>query len=144
MFKKILLILSVLIFTFSFSQKNKYYVRIDFSSICCGPPSAENLQEYFLKYQKENKLQKFEIWTENGLGDEGEYALYIGVDQLIKNSDDQFWNGINTIVNEFSKTRNENQDGVIKIHESLVFKAILIQKQKNPTTEVSKMTLYKY
>lgn len=140
--KKLLLFSFPLLFAISFAQKNEKYVRIDFSSICCGPPSDQPLINYLEEFRQKNKLKDFEIWLETGLGDEGEYALYIGVDRLNPKKENTFISGIKSIVNDFESSRNINQDGNIRFHDDLVKKDELIKKQNKRTNRYSKLVLY--
>ena len=140
--KKLLLFSFPLLFAISFAQKNEKYVRIDLSSICCGPPSDQPLINYLEEFRQKNKLKDFEIWLETGLGDEGEYALYIGVDRLNPKKENTFISGIKSIVNDFESSRNINQDGNIRFHDDLVKKDELIKKQNKRTNRYSKLVLY--
>ncbi len=117
-------------------------MRIDFSSICCGPPSDQPFINYLEEFRQKNKLKDFEIWLETGLGDEGEYALYIGVDRLNPKKENTFISGIKSIVNDFESSRNINQDGNIRFHDDLVKKDELIKKQNKRTNRYSKLVLY--
>ena len=140
--KKLLLFSFPLLFAISFAQKNEKFVRIDFSSICCGPPSDQPLINYLEEFRQKNKLKDFEIWLETGLGDEGEYALYIGVDRLNPKKENTFISGIKSIVNDFESSRNINQDGNIRFHDDLVKIDELIKKQNKSTNRYSKLVLY--
>ena len=140
--KKLLLFSFPLLFAISFAQKNEKFVRIDFSSICCGPPSDQPLINYLEEFRQKNKLKDFEIWLETGLGDEGEYALYIGVDRLNPKKENTFISGIKSIVNDFESSRNINQDGNIRFHDDLVKKDELSKKQNKSTNRYSKLVLY--
>ena len=140
--KKLLLFSFPLLFAISFAQKNEKFVRIDFSSICCGPPSDQPFINYLEEFRQKNKLKDFEIWLETGLGDEGEYALYIGVDRLNPKKENTFISGIKSIVNDFESSRNINQDGNIRFHDDLVKKDELIKKQNKSTNRYSKLVLY--
>lgn len=142
--RKTISILFILLFSISFAQKSEKYVRIDFSSICCGPPSEETLMDFVEKFRQENKLKDFEIWMETGLGFEGEYALYIGLDpfKCKTKRKEKFISGLKNIVDDFESKRNNNQDGNIFIREELVDNEELIKKQKMPTNQFSKMVMY--
>lgn len=144
--RKLISIFFIFLFSLAFAQKNENYIRIDFSSICCGPPSEKPLVDFIEKFRQENKLKNFEIWQETGLGYEGEYALYIGIDQLKckKKKKEKFITGMKTLINTFTEKRNNNQDGHINFREELVKKEELIKKQKTPSNRFSKMLLYKH
>ena len=55
--RKTISILFILLFSISFAQKNEHYVRIDFSSICCGPPSEKPLMDFVEEFRQQNKLK---------------------------------------------------------------------------------------
>ncbi len=141
--RKLISIFFIFLFSLAFAQKNENYIRIDFSSICCGPPSEKPLVDFIENFRKENKLKDFEIWQETGLGHEGEYALYIGIDQLKckKKKKEKFITGMKTLINTFTEKRNNNQDGHINFREDLVKKEELIKKQKTPSNRFSKIQL---
>ena len=82
--KKSILFIFILLFSISSAQQNEKFVRVDFSSICCGTPSEKPLLDYTKEFSQQNKLKKFEVWLETGLGYEGEFALFIGIDELNK------------------------------------------------------------
>lgn len=144
MMRKTISILFILLFSLSFAQKSEKYVRIEFSSICCGPPSEKPLMDFVEEFRQQNKLKDFEIWLETGLGYEGEYALYIGLDQFKckKKRQEKFIAGLKTIVDDFQSKRNNNQDGNIFFREELVEKEEIIKKQETHTNRFSKMVLY--
>ena len=144
--RKLISIFFIFLFSLAFAQKNENYIRIDFSSICCGPPSEKPLVDFIENFRQENKLKDFEIWQETGLGYEGEYALYIGIDQFKckKKKKEKFITGMKTLINTFTEKRNNNQDGHINFREELVKKEELIKKQKTPSNRFSKMLLYKH
>ena len=139
--KSIVLILSLL-FSFYSAQKNEKYVRIDFSSICCGAPSEKPFLDYTKEFSQQNKLKKFEVWLETGLGYEGEFALFIGIDELNKTKKTKFISGLKALVDDFESKRNNNQDGNIRFHDDLVKKDELIKKQNKRTNRYSKLVLY--
>ena len=139
--KSIVLILSLL-FSFYSAQKNEKYVRIDFSSICCGTPYEKPLLDYTKEFSQQNKLKKFEVWLETGLGYEGEFALFIGIDELNKTKKTKFISGLKALVDDFESNRNINQDGNIRLSDEFVAKDQLIKRQNNPTNQFSKVVLY--
>ncbi|MFP7655260.1 hypothetical protein [Chryseobacterium proteolyticum] len=82
--KKIAILFSIFCFSFFFSQKNQNYLQVGYASICCGTPSEDPVINYISKFQKKNKTKPFEIYKQSGLGREGEFNLYIGIDSLAK------------------------------------------------------------
>ena len=142
--KKAIILLCISLFSYSFGQENKEYLKIDFTSICCGTPSQQPLIDYIKDFQKQEKLKKFEIWRESELGYEGEFALYIGLDQLKKTKKIQFLNEVKNISESFNMQRNKNKDGYINVSEKLVLRDFINQKKKIPRNQFSKMMILKY
>ncbi len=141
--KKSLTFICLLCFIFIFSQKNKNYLAIGYSSICCGTPSKKPVSDYLKQFQKQNKLKDFEIWVENGLGKEGEFCLYIGIDALDLRKKDAFLKGLKKVTESQNNLRKKNSDGYVNMVETLVAKSDLLKIQKHPTTRISKLSLYK-
>ena len=142
--KKLIILFFITFLNYSYAQKNSKYIEVGFSSICCGTPSPQPLIDYIKNFQKQNKLKNFEIWKEDGLGYEGEYAMYIGIDQLKKRKKTIFLNEIKSISETFNKNRNNNQDGYINVSEDLISKENLIQKKEKPRNRFSKTSEFKY
>lgn len=140
--KKSILFIFILLFSISSAQKNEKFVRVDFSSICCGTPSEKPLMDYTKEFSQKNKLKKFEIWLETGLGYEGEFALFIGIDNLSKKKRSKFISVLKNLVDDFESKRNKNQDGNIRLSDEFATKDQLIKRQNNPTNQFSKVVLY--
>lgn len=140
--KKLLLLLFIFLFSVISAQKNEKYVRIDYSSICCGTPSEKPLMDYLKDFSQKNKLKSFEIWLETGLGYEGEFALFIGIDALKMKSKEKFILGLKSLVNDFESKRNINQDGNIRLSEEFFTKDFLIKRKNKPANQFSKVVLY--
>ena len=132
----------ILLFCLISAQKNEKYLRIDYSSICCGTPSEKPLMDYLKDFSQKNKLKNFEIWLETGLGLEGEFALFIGIDHLNDKQKKKLISGLKTLVVEFENKRNTNHDGNIQLNEEFVPKDAIIKKQNKPTDRFSKLVLY--
>jgi hypothetical protein len=129
---------------FAFSQSNNFYVKIDYTSICCGTPSGDPIHSFYKKFQKENHLKKFEIYTESGLGKEGEFAMYIGIDGLNTIQKKTFLKKLKTIADNQNKTRNSNSDGYVSLNDKLVSKSELKEIKLKPRTRISSIKEYKY
>ncbi|MFC6267800.1 hypothetical protein [Frigoriflavimonas asaccharolytica] len=142
--KKLIILCLILMLSFSYGQKNLKYIEVGFSSICCGTPSSQPIIDYIKNFQKQNKLKNFEIWKESGLGYEGEYALYIGIDQLNKRKKALFLTELKSISETFNKNRNNNHDGYINIGEVLISKESIIKNKEKPRNRFSKTTVFKY
>lgn len=134
--KNLIVILSIFCCTSVFAQKKQSYVRISYSSICCGTPSTNPVMTYVNQFQKKNKTKAFEIVRQSGLGREGEFDLYINTDQLSKTKKTKFITGLQSAIALQNKNRNENSDGFVNFDESKMFlkpdvrktERVLIQK----------------
>lgn len=74
-------------------------VTVNFSSICCGPPSDSFLRDYVDNFQTIHHLTiPSEYVSTCGL--EGDYKVVFGLDRLDQNSRDEFLTNLNTKVNE--------------------------------------------
>lgn len=128
--KKIILALSVFCFSIFYSQKNQNYLEVSYGSICCGPLSDVPVMNYITQFQKKNKLKAFEIYEQSGLGREGEFSLYIGVDKLTKTQKSSFIKGLKAVVKSQNDKRNESRDGIVYFEETApVTKSDLLQKR---------------
>lgn len=131
--KKILLIFSIFSFTFFFSQKNENYIQISYGSICCGTPSTDPVMDYLNQFQKKNKTQPFEIYRQSGLGREGEFNLYIGIDKLSKTQKSNFIKGLKAAVDSQNNSRRENSDGMVSFDETITVTKSDLNKARNLT-----------
>jgi hypothetical protein len=120
---------------FAFSQTNINYINIGYSSICCGPPSEKPVMDFMNYFEKEYKLKPFEIFMEDGLGKEGEYALYIGTDNLNTNLLSSFLDGLKITVYEQNKQRSKNHDGYVNLDTKLIPSFTLKNKQLKSRTK---------
>ncbi|WP_292009201.1 hypothetical protein [Chryseobacterium sp.] len=133
--KKIILLTGIFYFTSFYSQKNQNYVQIGYASICCGTPSESPVINYVKQFQKKNKLQNPEMYIEPGLGKEGEFSLYIGIDNLSKNQKDTFTKGLQSVISSQNNMRKKNRDGFVNFDETnIAIKEDLLNK---------KLTIYK-
>lgn len=139
--KKLILLIFIFVFTISYAQKNKNYLRIDFSSICCGPPSEKPITDYIEEFRKKNNWENFEIWQESRLGYEGEYSLFIGIDALDDRKKKIFISGLEKLISNIEKNRDINHDGNIDLRDKLLNQDELIHKQKTPPNEFSTFEL---
>lgn len=113
--KKIALIIAILSCGFFFSQKSEKFIPVGYSSICCGPPSANPVMNYISDFQKKNRKKTIEVYKQSGLGREGEYTLYIGIDCLTKNKKQKFRTGLESVINLQNSKRNEGRDGSVAV-----------------------------
>lgn len=134
--KKIALIIGILSCGFFFSQKSEKYIPVGYSSICCGPPSASPVMNYISEFQKKNKKRVLEVYKQSGLGREGEYTLYIGIDSLTKSKKKKFMTGLESVINLQNSKKDEGRDGSVAVE----------LKNLTPKTELlgmKNLTLYK-
>lgn len=125
--KKLLIILGIFSFTFFFSQKNENYLQVSYGSICCGTPSTDPVMNYVSQFQKKNKLKTLEILRQNGLGREGEFRLYIGIDPLSKTRKASFMKGLQSVIDTQNNNRKKNRDGFVGFEGEIIKKADLSQ-----------------
>lgn len=134
--KKLLFAISLLCFTFLFSQKSMSYVRISYSSMCCGTPSTKPVTDYLKKFEKSNHLKAFEILKQGGLGREGEFDLYIGTDKLGKKQKTAFTKGLQSVIALQNKTRKQKSDGTVDFNPSVTV-------YQSDLTDIKNLTIYK-
>ncbi|MBK1897123.1 hypothetical protein [Chryseobacterium paridis] len=123
--KKSAILLSIFCFTFFFSQKNKNYLQVGYASICCGTPSEDPVINYIAQFQKKNKTKQFEIYRQSGLGREGEFNIYIGIDALTENKKNKFISGLKAAVSSQNAKRKSNSGNVNFDETQIVTKADL-------------------
>ncbi len=141
---KILIVTIVFIPILTFSQTNKNYIVIGYSSICCGTPSENPIMGYIIKFEKNNKLKPFEMFAEYGLGKEGEFAFYIGTDNLNNKLTKSFLNGLKDTATNQNKQRSENSDGYVNVKEEFMTNSTLKSIKDKPRTKISSLEVYEY
>lgn len=134
--KNLILSLSIFCSTFVFAQKSQNYVQISYSSICCGTPSTAPVTNYLSQFQKKSKIKTFEILKQSGLGREGEFNLYVGIDQLSKIQKTKFIKGLQEAVSLQNTKRNDGSDGYVN------FEPATIVTKKN-LASIKNLTIYK-
>ncbi len=134
--KKLLIMTGLFCFSFFSAQKNLAYIEIGYSSICCGTPSTEPVLNYLKQFEKKNKSGAFEILIEKGLGREGEFNLYIGIDGLGKKQKDIFMRGLSSAISLQNKKRKPDSDGIVSFDKAVsVYQNDLINRKN--------LTIYK-
>ncbi|PIF46397.1 hypothetical protein CLU96_3428 [Chryseobacterium sp. 52] len=121
---------------FFFSQKNMKYIQIGYSSICCGPPSTQPVMDYLKQFEKRNHLKSFEILMQRGLGKEGEFNLYIGIDRLGKKQKSNFTKGLQSAINLQNKTKKQDSDGSLGFDSAVII-------TKSDLANIKNLTIYK-
>ncbi|MBD3905786.1 hypothetical protein NAL32_06680 [Chryseobacterium sp. Ch-15] len=132
--KKLFLTIAVFGCTFFFAQKSENYIEIGYNSICCGPPSSAPVMNYISSFQ--GKKNSVEIFKQSGLGREGEYKLFIGIDALSKSKKAKFMKGLEAAINSQNKSRNENSDGIVNFESKTTVK-------KDKLKTLNNLTIYK-
>ena len=84
------------------------------------------------------------MWRENGLGKEGEYALYIGTDNLNADQLKSFWNGLKMTASNQKKQRSKNGDRYVNVDDKLTPNATLKSIKAKPRTRISSLKKYDY
>lgn len=132
--KKLFLTIAVFSCAFFFAQKSENYIEIGYNSICCGTPSTAPVMNYINSFQ--GKKNTLEIYQQSGLGREGEYKLFIGIDALSKSKKAKFIKGLESAINSQNKSRNENSDGIVNFDSRKI-----VKKEKLST--LNNLTIYK-
>lgn len=139
---KILIVAILLIPTLTFSQTNKNYIVIRYTSICCGTPTENPIMDYILKFEKNKKLKPFEMFVEYGLGKEGEHAYYVGTDNLNHKLTKSFLIGLKNTATKQNKQRSENSDGYVNVENEFMTNSTLKSIRDKPRTKISSLEVY--
>ena len=129
--KKVILTLGLFCFAFFSAQNNQNYLEISYVSICCGPPSEDPVINYISQFQKKNKLKAFEIYELSGLGREGEYNLYIGIDKLSKTKRNKFIKGLQSTIDSQNNKRDQSRDGIVNFDSTMLVKKADLSGKRN-------------
>jgi len=133
--KKIFLIFGVFVSTLFFAQKSENFYEISYNSICCGPPSTAPVMNYIEGFQKKNKGKTVEVFRQSGLGREGEFKLFIGIDALSKSQKSKFLKGLEAAVNSQNSAKNQSSDGTVNFNSQPV--------KKESLKQINNLTIYK-
>ncbi|KMQ68868.1 hypothetical protein ACM39_06175 [Chryseobacterium sp. FH2] len=131
--KKILLTFSIFCFALSFAQKGQSYLQIGYGSICCGTPSTDPVMNYINQFQKKNKIKSIEVLKQSGMGREGEFNLYICIDNLSKTQQPKFIKGLQTAVLDQNSKRKQNSDGIVNFEEVTMISKADLANSRNLT-----------
>lgn len=129
--KKIILTLALSSCTFLFAQKSESYLKLNYNSICCGTPSTAPVITYIEKFQGKSKAKKIEIFRQSGLGREGEFALYLGIDALSRTNRAKFIKGLEAAVNSQNQSKNNSSDGTVSFSSTEIVKKKDLTQIKN-------------
>jgi len=111
--KKVVLIIGLFSAVLFSAQKSETYLYLDYNSMCCGTPSTNPVMTYIETFQGANKRQPIEVYRQSGLGREGEFKLFIGIDALSKSKRKQFIKGLEETVTSQNNKRNRSSDGSV-------------------------------
>lgn len=131
--KKTAILLGIFCFTFFFSQKNQNYLQLGYASICCGTPSPDPVINYVSQFQKNNKIKPFEIYRQSGLGKEGEFNLYIGIDALSKTKKNSFIAGLKAAVSSQNMKKDKGNKGNVSFDETQIITKADLANSRNLT-----------
>jgi hypothetical protein len=110
--KKIGLIIGLFSAVLFSAQKSENFLYLDYNSMCCGTPSTNPVITYIEAFQGKNK-KTIEVYRQSGLGREGEFKLFIGIDALSKAKRKQFIKGLEETVALQNSRRNRSSDGSV-------------------------------
>jgi hypothetical protein len=131
--KKIIVTIALFSSVLFFAQKSENYLQVGYQSICCGTPSDKPVMDYITQFQKKNKIKSFETYRQSGLGREGEFNIYIGIDGFSKKQKVKFMKGLRAAVNGQNKMRKPNRDGNITFDETQMVKKADLSNARNLT-----------
>lgn len=111
--KRIFLAIGIFSCVFFYAQKSNTFLYLDYNSMCCGTPSTDPVITYIETFQSKNKRKPIEVYRQSGLGREGEFKLFIGIDALSASKRKNFIKGLQETVILQNNKRNRNSDGTI-------------------------------
>ncbi|WET50649.1 hypothetical protein PYS58_05830 [Chryseobacterium indologenes] len=111
--KKILLAAALFCSTFFFSQKSQNYLKIGYTSVCCGPASEKPVISYLKEFKKKNQIRNLEILIQKELGREGEFELYVGTDFLTHNQRSRLVRGLTATISNQNNNRKQQNIGTV-------------------------------
>ncbi|WP_426278521.1 hypothetical protein ACN9MN_04165 [Chryseobacterium sp. S-02] len=131
--KKIIVTLGLFSAVLFSAQKSENYLQIGYASICCGTPSNKPVMDYINQFQKKSKIKNLEMYRQSGLGREGEYNLYIGIDGLSKTQKTSFIKGLKAAIDAQNNARNKESNGIVNFNESEMVKKSDLSNARNLT-----------
>jgi len=134
--KKIVLIIGLFSAVLFSAQKSETYLSLDYNSMCCGTPSTNPVMTYIEAFQSKNIGKPIEVYRQSGLGREGEFKLFIGIDALSKSKRKQFIKGLEETVTSQNNKRNRSSDG------SVFFTPTQVLSKEN-LKQINNLTIYK-
>ncbi|WP_347217501.1 hypothetical protein [Chryseobacterium sp.] len=111
--KKVLLAATLFCSAFLFSQKNQNYLKIGYTSVCCGPASEKPVIIYLKEFKRKNQIKSLEILIQRGLGREGEFELYVGTDFLTINQNKRLVRGLTAVISNQNNNKKQENIGTV-------------------------------
>ena len=113
-------ILFILLVASSYADNEAVRVKILFGSICCGPDANDeaSVSKYIERYESQHKV-KLQSTSHGGLGREGEHALCLGLNELDKQSQLEFVEGINKLLEGAKAGKVQGRDGITQVYENV-------------------------
>ncbi|WP_312079135.1 hypothetical protein [Chryseobacterium sp.] len=136
--KKILLIFGIFTSAIFFAQKSQNYYQIAYNSICCGPPSTAPVLNYIDAFQAKNKSKNIEIFRQSGLGREGEFKLFVGIECISKSKRKKFVSGLEAAVNQQNATKDNGSQGNVDFSSTETITKDALTKLPNLTANTKK------
>ena len=101
--KKIALIIFFLISGHILCQDKNQFIKIDFTSKCCGTPPENNMIYFLEDFKNKNNISKIYGWQICCLGEEGEYALILDLRNFSDKNKQQFKIQMKDLIEEYNK-----------------------------------------
>ncbi len=106
--------------------------------------SEKPIMDFIKKFETKNSLKTFEMFIEKGLGKEGEYAFYIGTDNLNTQLLKSFFNGLKITASKQNKQRSKNKDGYVNVDDKFTPNSTLKNIKIRPRNRISSLEIYDY
>lgn len=90
---------------------------LEYTSICCGPPSEVPVLTYIRDFSKSNKMIKPFVYKKTGLGKEGEFNLYITLNEFTSSNLKTFLSGLQKTVAAQNSAR-DSSSGYVKLYDN--------------------------
>ncbi|RXM50352.1 MULTISPECIES: hypothetical protein [unclassified Chryseobacterium] len=131
--KKVLLAAALFCATFFFAQKNQNYLKISYTSVCCGPASEKPVISYLKEFKRKNQIRSLEILMQKGMGREGEFELYVGTDFLSINQRKRLIRGLTASVSNQNNNKKSQNIGTVNFDSADIVHQQDLMSSKNLT-----------
>lgn len=122
---------------------NTSVVVLKYTSICCGPPSEMPVLNYIRDFAKTHKMIKPFVYQKIGLGREGEFNLYITLNQFTSANLKPFLAGLQKTVSAQKSSRDKSSGGYVNLAEEQLNATDwqrLLDESKNSRSPISTYT----